>query len=80
MSADDVLRCSVPAVAAPNAGLTSTPCVANCPLTRSIQGHPTTEVSRKAKALVFGFQAMSFLKTENISYAVKKDEYLKYFR
>jgi hypothetical protein len=37
-------------------------------------------VSRKAKALVFGFQAMTFLKTENISYAVKKDEYLKYFR
>jgi hypothetical protein len=47
---------------------------------RSIQGHPTSEVSRKAKALVFGFQAMTFLKTENISYAVKKDEYLKYFR
>ncbi|KAF6250505.1 hypothetical protein COO60DRAFT_1646775 [Scenedesmus sp. NREL 46B-D3] len=49
-------------------------------LYKRIQGHPTTEVSRKAKALVFGFQAMTFLKTENISYAVKKDEYLKYFR
>lgn len=46
----------------------------------SIRGHPTSEVSRKAKALVFGFQAASFLKADTISYAVKKDEYLKYFR
>eukprot|EP00878_Enallax_costatus_P025661 GHUV01027476.1.p1 GENE.GHUV01027476.1~~GHUV01027476.1.p1 ORF type:complete len:130 (+),score=36.82 GHUV01027476.1:193-582(+) len=46
----------------------------------SIRGHPTSEVSRKAKQLVFGFQAMSFLKTEGLSYAVKKEDYLKYFR
>lgn len=29
---------------------------------------------------MFGFAAQSFLKTEGLSYAVKKDEYLKYFR
>ncbi|WIA36072.1 hypothetical protein OEZ86_007427 [Tetradesmus obliquus] len=49
-------------------------------LYKRIGGHPTSEVSRKAKALVFGFQAASFLKADTISYAVKKDEYLKYFR
>ena len=37
-------------------------------------------MGRKARQLVFGFQAMAFLKTENLSYAVKKEDYAQYFR
>ncbi|GBF88088.1 hypothetical protein Rsub_00800 [Raphidocelis subcapitata] len=49
-------------------------------LYRRLKGHPSGEVGRKARHLVFGFQAMDFLKTKNLSYSVDKSAYDKYFR
>ena len=40
-------------------------------LYRRIQGHPVSEVARKAKQMLFGFQAQAFLKADTISYAAR---------
>lgn len=47
---------------------------------RQIKGHPLSAVSKKAKQMLFGFEAMDFLKAHQFSYGVKKEEYSKYFR
>ncbi|GLI63575.1 hypothetical protein VaNZ11_006577, partial [Volvox africanus] len=49
-------------------------------LYKSIATHGVAQVSKKAKQMLFGFEAMTFMKADQFSYAVKKSEYDKYFR
>ncbi|KAG2493228.1 hypothetical protein HYH03_008644 [Edaphochlamys debaryana] len=49
-------------------------------LYKTIAGHAVAQVSRKAKQMLFSFEAMEFMKADQFSYAVKKDDYDKYFR
>ncbi|KIY96106.1 hypothetical protein MNEG_11857 [Monoraphidium neglectum] len=49
-------------------------------LYKRLKGHPSGEVGRKARHLVYGFQAMDFLKTKDVTYSVDKKAYDKYFR
>ncbi|KAG2424490.1 hypothetical protein HYH02_015163 [Chlamydomonas schloesseri] len=49
-------------------------------LYKSIANHAVAQVSKKAKQMLFSFEAMDFMKADKFSYAVKKEEYDKYFR
>ncbi|GFR46019.1 hypothetical protein Agub_g7284, partial [Astrephomene gubernaculifera] len=49
-------------------------------LYRSVAGHSVAQVSKKARQMLFGFEAMTFMKADQFSYGVKKAEYDKYFR
>jgi hypothetical protein len=49
-------------------------------LYRKLRGHPSGDIGKRARHLSFGFEAMDFLKTRSVSYAVGKEEYAKYFR
>jgi len=49
-------------------------------LYKQLQGHAVTSVSKKAKQLLFGFQASSFLKANTISYSARKGDFDRYFR
>ncbi|GIL82116.1 hypothetical protein Vretimale_7120 [Volvox reticuliferus] len=49
-------------------------------LYKSIANHGVAQISKKAKQMLFGFEAMTFMKADQFSYAVKKSEYDKYFR
>ncbi|KAG2427366.1 hypothetical protein HXX76_012559 [Chlamydomonas incerta] len=49
-------------------------------LYKSIANHAVAQVSRKAKQMLFSFEAMDFMKADKFSYAAKKEEYDKYFR
>eukprot|EP00198_Chlamydomonas_reinhardtii_P009820 XP_001699157.1 predicted protein [Chlamydomonas reinhardtii] len=49
-------------------------------LYKSIATHGVAQVSKKAKQMLFSFEAMDFMKADKFSYAVKKEEYDKYFR
>ena len=44
-----------------------------------IERHPTAEVAKVAKRMIFGFRAMDNLKAHTISYSVTKGAYDKYF-
>lgn len=44
-----------------------------------IQTHPTVDVAKQAKQMIFGFKAMDNLKAHTMSYSVTKDAYEKYF-
>lgn len=44
-----------------------------------IERHPTAEVAKVAKRMIFGFRAMDNLKAHTISYGVTKGAYDKYF-
>ncbi|KAI8472277.1 MAG: hypothetical protein J3K34DRAFT_214222 [Monoraphidium minutum] len=48
-------------------------------LYKRVKGHPHGDVSRRARHLMFGFQAMDFLKMRDASYNIEKKEYDKYF-
>lgn len=47
---------------------------------KQVRNHNNPVVAKRAKQMLFGFEAMGFLKTEKLSYAVKRGEYDKYFR
>lgn len=49
-------------------------------LYRQIQMHPSPTVAKRAKRMLFGFEAAENLKAHTISYSPSKGEYDKYFR
>ncbi|KAF5834031.1 hypothetical protein DUNSADRAFT_9470 [Dunaliella salina] len=49
-------------------------------LYKQVRGHAVTEVSRRAKQMMFGFEAATFLKADQFSYGVRKGDYDPYFR
>ncbi|GLC39268.1 hypothetical protein PLESTB_001649300 [Pleodorina starrii] len=49
-------------------------------LYKSIANHGVAQVSKKAKQMLFSFEAMTFMKADQFSYSVKKSDYAKYFR
>jgi hypothetical protein len=49
-------------------------------LYRQVQMHPSSTVAKRAKRMLFGFEAAENLKAHTISYAPSKGEYDKYFR
>ncbi|MEW5314116.1 MAG: hypothetical protein WDW38_005636 [Sanguina aurantia] len=49
-------------------------------LYKTLTGHPIPAVSKKARQMLFGFEAMTFMKTSSASMGVKNTDYASYFR
>jgi len=49
-------------------------------LYKQVRGHAVTEVARRAKQMMFGFEAATFLKADQFNYGVRKGDYDPYFR
>lgn len=49
-------------------------------LYKSLQAHPSGSVAKKAKNMLFGFEAMAFMKADTMSYIRTTKEFDPFFR